>query len=148
LNALLAFIPKPVLAGLLVAAVFVASFQTWRVGGLKAENARFEIAVDQCKATNNRNKQAIETVKLINQQCIDGRRTDERAQANAVVAWTVERELLKAKANEKGDNIVEVFREPTCADFAKVNIAAICPGMVDGLRRRAENHHGIQNRNN
>lgn len=144
MNALLALIPKPVLAGLLIAAVFVATFQTWRVGGLKAENARFEVAVDQCKETNNRNKQAIETIKLINTQCLDDRRADERAQANAVVAWTVERELLKAKANEKGSNVIEVFREPTCADFAKVNINNICPGMVDGLRRRAESHNRVQ----
>lgn len=148
MNAILAFIPKTVLAGLLAAAVFVAGFQTWRVGGLKAENARYEIAVDQCKETNNRNVQAIETVKLINTQCLDERRSDETQHANAVVAWTVERELLKANANEKGNQVVEVFREPNCADFAKVNINNICPGMVDGLRRRAESHNGIQDRNN
>lgn len=145
MNALLAFIPKPVLAGLLVAAAFVAAVQTWRVGNLKVENAFFEVAVKQCKTTNDQNKTAIATVKLINTQCLDDRRSDERAHANAVVAWTVERELLKVKANEKADNVVEVFRDPDCADFAKVNITAICPGMVDGLRRRAESHNRIPN---
>ncbi len=145
MNALLAFIPKPVLAGLLVAAVFVSAFQTWRVGSLKTENALFEVAVKQCEVTDKRNKDAVEAVKLINQQCLDDRRSDERAHSNAVVAWTVERELLKVKANDKADNVVEVFREPTCADFAKVNITNICPGMVDGLRRRAESHNAIRN---
>lgn len=148
MNALLAFIPKPVLAGLLVACAFAAAVQTWRVGNLKTENAFYEVAVEQCKTTNDQNKQAIETIKLINTQCLDERRSDERQHANAVVAWTVERELLKANANEKGNTIVEVFREPNCADFAKVNITNICPGMVDGLRRRAENHNRIQDRNN
>lgn len=145
MNALLAFIPKPVLAGLLVAAAFVAAVQTWRVGNLKVENAFYEVAVQQCEVTDRRNKEAVETVKLINQQCLDDRRSDERAHANAVVAWTVERELLKVKANEKADNVVEVFREPDCADFAKINITDICPGMVDGLRRRAESHNRIRN---
>ena len=145
MNALLAFIPKPVLAGLLVAAAIIAALQTWRVGNLKTENAFFEAAVDQCVVTNGQNKDAIEFLKLQNTQCLVDRRSDERAHANAVVAWTVERELLKVKANEKADNVVEVFREPTCADFAKVNITAICPGMVDGLRRRAESHNGIRN---
>ncbi len=145
MNAILAFIPKPVLAGLLVAAVLVAALQTWRVGGLKAENAFFEAAVAQCVKTNDQNKNAIDFLKLQNTQCLDDRRSDERAHANAVVAWTVERELLKVKANEKADNVVEVFREPTCADFAKINITDICPGMVDGLRRRAESHNRIRN---
>lgn len=145
MNAILAFIPKPVLAGLLIAAVVFAGLQTWRIGGLKEENAFYEVAVEQCAKTNASNKQAIETIKLVNQQCLDGRRADESAHANAVVAWTVERELLKVKANEKADNIVEVFREPDCADFARVDINSICPGMVDGLRRRAESHNRIQN---
>ncbi len=145
MNALLAFIPKPVLAGLLIAAALVAALQTWRVGNLKTENALFEVAVQQCEVTDRRNKEAVETVKLINQQCLDDRRSDERAHQNAVVGWTIERELLKVKANEKADNVVEVFRDPTCADFAKVNINNICPGMVDGLRRRAENHSRIRN---
>ncbi len=145
MNALLAFIPKPVLAGLLIAAAFVAALQTWRVGNLKAENAFFEVAVQQCEITDRRNKEAVETVKLINQQCLDDRRSDERAHTNAVVAWTIERELLKVRANEKADNVVEVFREPDCADFAKINITDICPGMVDGLRRRAESHNRIRN---
>jgi len=145
MNALLAFIPKPVLAGLLIAAGFVAALQTWRVGNLKTENALYEVAVQQCEVTDRRNKEAVETVKLINQQCLDDRRSDERAHMNAVVGWTIERELLKVKANEKADNVVEVFREPDCADFAKVNINNICPGMVDGLRRRAENHSRIRN---
>lgn len=145
MNALLAFIPKPVLAGLLIAALFVSAIQTWRVDSLKTENALFEVAVQQCEVTDRRNKQAVEAVKLINQQCLDGRRSDERAHNNAVVAWTVERELLKVKANEKADNVVEVFREPDCADFAKINITDICPGMVDGLRRRAESHNRIRN---
>lgn len=145
MNAILAFIPKGVLAGLLVAVAFVAAVQTWRVGNLKTENALFEVAVQQCEVTDRRNKEAVEAVKLINQQCLDDRRSDERAHTNAVVAWTIERELLKVKANEKADNVVEVFREPDCADFAKVNITDICPGMVDGLRRRAENHSRVRN---
>lgn len=145
MNAILAFIPKAVLAGLLIAVAFVAAVQTWRVGNLKTENALFEVAVQQCEVTDRRNKEAVEAVKLINQQCLDDRRSDERAHTNAVVAWTIERELLKVKANEKADNVVEVFREPDCADFAKVNITNICPGMVDGLRRRAENHSRIRN---
>ena len=147
INALLAIIPKALLAGLLVGALVVAGFQTWRIGGLKEENARFEVAVEQCAATNAQNTKTIDEITGINASCIAGREADEKQHNAALIAWTVERELLKVKANEKADNVIEVFREPTCADFAKVNITSICPGMVDGLRRRAENHNRIRNQN-
>ena len=145
MNAILAFIPKPVLAGLLVAALVVSTIQSCRVDNLKTENAQYETAVEQCVTTNGQNKTAMEFMKLQNEQCLDGRRSDETIHANAVAAWTVERELLKVIADEKGNNVVEVFRDPDCADFAKINITDICPGMVDGLRRRAEDHNGIRN---
>lgn len=148
MNAILAFIPKPVLAGLLIASVVFAGLQTWRIGSLKEENARYEVAVDQCAKTNRQNKDVVEFLKLQNTQCLDGRRSDETQHANAVVAWTVERELLKARADEKAGDIVEVYREPNCADLAQLNLTDACPGLVNGLRRRAESHNGIQDRNN
>jgi hypothetical protein len=148
MNAILAFIPKTVLAGLLIAFALAAGLQTWRVGNLKAENARYEIAVDQCEATNKRNVQAIEVIKLINTQCLDGRRSDETAHANAVAAWTIEKKFLQDKQNDKAENVVEVYRDPTCEDLAKLNISNVCPGLVNGLRRRAESHNRIQDGNN
>jgi len=147
MNALLAFIPKPVLFWVAAALLAVSVVNHFRINNLQAENARYEVAVDQCAKTNRQNKDVVEFLKLQNTQCLDGRRSDETQHANAVVAWTVERELLKAKANEKGDDILEVYREPTCADLAQLNLTDACPGLVNGLRRRAENHNGIQNRN-
>jgi len=145
MNAILAFIPKPVLAGVLIVSLSISSIQSCRVDNLKDENARYETAVSQCVKTNRQNKTSMDFFKLQNKQCLDGRRSDETVHANAVAAWAVERELLKVIADEKGNNIVEVFRDPDCADFAKINITDICPGMVDGLRRRAENHNRIRN---
>ena len=60
MNALLVFIPKPVLAGLLIAAGFVAALQTWRVGNLKTENALFQVAVDQCEVTDRQIKKRLQ----------------------------------------------------------------------------------------
>jgi hypothetical protein len=148
INAILAIFPKPVLAGLLIAALIVSTIQSCRVDNLKTENAAYEVAVKQCEKTNAQNKQAISTVKLINQQCLDERRADETTHANAVVAWKVEREMLESQANEKSRDIIEVFREPSCAELAILNITDVCPAMVDGLRERADRLNGIRNGNN
>ena len=138
INAILAVVPKPVMAGLLVAAVLVAGFQTWRIGGLKEENARFEAAVDQCALTNETNTATINELTTVNAQCVEERRSDERQHEQAVTAWTIERELLKTQAEANEERVIEVFRDPTCADFARINVNDICPAFVDGVRRRAE----------
>lgn len=145
MNAILAFIPKPLLFWLSVVLLVLSVVNHFRINDLQAENARYETAVEQCAKTNRQNKQAIETVKLINQQCIADREADETRHANAVAAWNAEKKLLQEKADETAAQIVEVYRDPTCEELAKLNVTDVCPAFVDGLRRRAESNNRIQN---
>lgn len=144
MNAILAFIPKPVLFWLAVTLLVLSVVNHFRIGNLQAENARYEAAVAQCVVTNGQNKTAISFFKLQNEQCLDERRADETKLANAVAAWNAEKQILQEQANDRAETIVEVYREPNCEDFAKINITDVCPAFVDGLRRRAESNNRVQ----
>lgn len=146
-NAALAFVPKPVLAGLFIAAALMAGMQSCRVNSLQDENAQYEVAVEQCAKTNAQNKDVVEFLKLQNTQCLDERRADETNMANAVAAWNAERELLTEKAAEIEVRNVEVYREPSCAELAQMDITNVCPAFVDRMRQRAESYNGIRNGN-
>lgn len=145
MNAILAFIPKPLLFWLTVTLLFLSVVNHYRINSFQAEVARYEVAVAQCAKTNGQNKTAIEFFKLQNDQCLAGRRADETKHANAVAAWNAEKELLNSQAEDRAADIVEVYREPDCEELAKINIANVCPAFVDGLRQRADSIDRVQN---
>lgn len=147
INALLAFIPKPVFAGLVVALVASTVIQSCRVDGLKTENAKYEAAVEQCATTNAQNRKAIDFFKLQNDQCLEGRREDETKLANAAAAWAAEKEVLIEKAENVEVRNVEVYREPSCAELAQMDITNVCPDFVNRMRQRAESYNRIRNDN-
>lgn len=147
MNALLALIPKPVLLGLFIAAAVLASMQSCRVNNLQDENARYEVAVEQCAKTNKQNRTVVDFLKLQNTQCLDERRADETNLANQVAAWNAERELLTEKAAEIEIQNVEVFREPDCKELALLDINAICPAFTERLRQRTESYNRVRNDN-
>ncbi len=147
MNALLAFIPKPVFAGIVVVLLLTTGLQTCRVSDLTDENARYEVAVEQCATTNARNKDTVEFLQLQNSQCLDARRQDETQLANASAAWEAERQLLIENAANVERTTVEVFRDPDCAELAQMDINNVCPDFVDGLRQRAESYNRVRNDN-
>jgi len=145
MNALLAFIPKPLLFWLTVVLLVLTVINHFRLNDLQADNARLETAVAQCVKTNRANKTVVEFLKRQNKQCLADRQADETKLANAVAAWNAEKKLLQEQANDKAETIIEVYRDPDCAELAKINIAAVCPDLADGLRRRAESLNRVQN---
>lgn len=147
INALLAFIPKPVFAGLVIALAASTLIQSCRVDGLQSENAKYEASIEQCAKTNRQNKDVVEFMKIQNDQCLAGRREDETRLANANAAWEAERQLLVEKADNAERTTVEVYRDPDCAELAQMDITNVCPGFVDGLRERAEGYNRIRNGN-
>ena len=147
MNALLMLIPKSVLLGLVIAFGLLAGMQSCRVNNLQDENARYEVAVEQCAKTNKQNKTVVTFLKLQHTQCLDGRRADETNIANQVAAWNAERELLTEKAEEIELHNVEVYREPSCAELAQMDITNVCPDFVDRLRKRAESYNRVRNGN-
>ncbi len=144
INTILAFIPKPVFVGIVLMLALSTVVQSCRVDSLKDENARYEVAVEQCTTTNEKNKGAIDFLKLQNSQCLDGRREDETQVANQVAAWNAEKALLIEKAENVKAESIEVYRTPSCAELAQLDITAVCPDFANGLRKRAENYNGIR----
>jgi len=143
----LAFVPKPVLLGFLIAFALIAGTKSCTVNKLQKENAAYVVAVEQCVKTNTQNKNAIRTIKLINEQCLDARRADETNVANQVAAWNAEKALLTEKAAQIEIRNVEVFRDPNCSELAQMDINNICPAFVERLRQRAESYNRIRNGN-
>ena len=143
----LAFVPKPVLLGVLIAFALIAGTKSCTVNKLQKENAAYVVAVEQCVKTNAQNKDAIEFLKLQNTQRLDGRREDETNVANQVAAWNAERALLTEKAAQVEIRNVEVFRDPDCSELAQMDITNICPDFVNRMRDRAESYNRIRNGN-
>ena len=138
MGALLAFIPKPLMAGLIIALAIATGLQTCTVRKQAGEVAKAKVAVDQAKQVNTEN---LETIVDINERltdAVEGRRADERRQVETAHKWEVEREQLNALANEIRTETVEVYRDPKCADLAKLDITNICPAYVSGMRQRAD----------
>jgi len=141
------FVPKTVYAGVVVLLFTLFSLNQCELGTLRTENAAYEVAVEQCEKTNRQNKDVVEFLKLQNSQCLDGRRADETNLANQVAAWNAEKALLIEKAENVEVQNVEVYRDPSCAELAQMDINNVCPAFVDRLRERAESYNGIRNGN-
>lgn len=141
------FVPKAVYAGAVVLLFILFSINQLSLGKLRKENAAYEVAVEQCAKTNAQNKDVVEFLKLQNSQCLDARREDETRLANSAAAWEAERAALLERGQEVEIRNVEVYREPSCAELAQLDINAVCPDLANGLRRRAESYNRIRNDN-
>lgn len=138
MNAILAFFPKPVLAGLLIALSIATGLQSCTIRKQAGEVAKARVAVDQAKSINEANRTTIDELVAISDAAVEGRRANEVAHKSAVDKWVVERELLQALSNEIETVTIEVYRDPKCADLAKMDITNICPAFVSGMRQRAD----------
>lgn len=138
MTALLAFIPKPLMAGLILALGIATVAQSCTIRDQAGEVAKAIVAVDQAKQVNGENLDTINDLGTRLTAAVEGRRADEARQVTAAHNWEVERETLKARANEIETETIEVYRDPTCSDLAKINITAICPAFVSGMRQRAD----------
>lgn len=138
MNAILAFIPKQVLAGVVIALLILAGYQTGTIKKQAGEVAKAIVAVAQAKQVNTENVATIEQVSEQLKDSVEGRRADEARQVATAHKWEVERETLKALANEIRVETMEVYRDPTCSDLAKLNITNVCPAFVSGMRQRAD----------
>lgn len=138
MNALLAFVPKPVMAGLIIALGLATLAQSCTIRDQAGEVAKAIVAVDQAEQVNGENMDAINSLSVLLVDAVESRRADEARQVKTAHNWEVERETLKARANEIETETIEVYRDPTCSDLAKINITAICPAFVSGMRRRAD----------
>ena len=142
------FVPKAVYFGILVVVILALVFQSCTVKRQVAEVAKARVAVDQAKVTNVHNVGVIDDLIAKLRATVAGRQADEQAHKTAVDKWEVERDLLEVKANERETEAVEVYRDPECADLAKLNITYICPGFVDGMRERADSLNRNRNTGN
>jgi hypothetical protein len=134
-------VPAAVYAGALAVLTVLFGFNSCALDKAKTNLATARANLVTCVSVNERNKDAIDTVKLINEQCIADRQVDETKQANAVAAWVVERELLQVEASERHILEVEVYRNPSCAELAQTDINAICPELANSLRRRTDGNN-------
>ena len=143
---LINMVPATVYAGALLILITLFGFQSCALDRSKTELAQSEAALDTAVATNRRNSDAIETIKLINQQCIDDRRADETRHANARAAWAAERNELEVTANAAREiETIEVYRTPSCVELAQLDINGVCPDLANSLRERTTRNNRIRN---
>lgn len=136
---------KPLLIALAAAAMIVM-LQTWRLDKAQTELALYEVAVEQCKVTNTQNVGAIRELELAGQLCVAGREADEKLFDEVETRWELERGFLAERSKATTEQRIEVYRDPTCTDFATMDIRNICPALVDSLRRQAQSLDRVRSR--
>lgn len=146
LNRVASFVPPLVYAGLLAALALGITLQTWRLGNAKEELGAARVAVDQAVNVNEHNGGVIKDLELAGRDCVAGREADEKKFIVAEARWEVQKEALRFEAETISGQRIEVFRDPTCAEFAQLDIGSICPAIVNSLRLRASRINRIRNR--
>ena len=136
LNRVAGMVPPLVYAGLLVALSLGMTLQTWRLGNALEKLGAAQVAVDQAVHVNEQNGGVIEELELAGQECVAGREADEQKFAIAEATWSVQKEMLIRETETITGQRVEVYREPTCAEFAQLDIGGVCPALVNSLRLR------------
>lgn len=131
-------VPATVYAGALAFTLLSLSLSLWSLDRAKDNLAIVRASLVTCAAVNDTNKKTINRFTVINNKCVADREADETRHTATVATWVMERELLEALANEERTiETIEVYREPSCAELAKININDICPGLADSLRERS-----------
>ena len=133
-----------VLLGVLAAVVLIAGLQTCRLDRAKNNLASYKVAVDQCASTNEKNSGTISELALNNTMCLAGREADERVFNEVETRWEMERGFLRERSEQTEGERLEVYRDPTCADFAKMDVRALCPSLVDSLWRQSQSYHRVR----
>jgi len=146
LNRVASLVPPLVYAGLLAALGLGITLQTWRLGNAKEELGAARVAVDQAVSVNDHNGGVIKDLELAGRDCVAGRETDEKKFIVAEARWEAQKEALRFQTETIQGQRIEVFRDPTCAEFAQLDIGNICPAIVNSLRLRAARISRIRNR--
>ena len=143
---LINMLPATFYAGALLISIVLFSFQSCALDDAKSDLAVANANLDTAVATNRRNSRAIDTIKLINEQCLDDRRADETRHANARAAWASERNTLEVEANAARQiETIEVYRTPSCVELAQLDINDVCPDLANSLRERTARSNRIRN---
>lgn len=109
---------------------------------LRNENNSLRDAIAVQKATiasyeaaQSNNLLRIRELTILNNTCVDERRVDEQQNASTVARLQADLEALRTRPPK----IVreEIYRDPSCAELGRLDIAAACPALADGLRERA-----------
>jgi hypothetical protein len=146
LNRIASLVPPLVYAGLLAALALGIGLQTWRLGNAKEELGAARVAVDQAVGVNEHNGGVIKVLELAGRECVAGRETDEKKFIVAEAKWEAQKEMLRFETETILGKRIEVFRDPTCAEFAQLDIGNVCPAIVNSLRLRASRINRIRNR--
>ena len=135
-NRLVGLIPPLVWAGATIAFLVLFVAQSWRLDSCNQALGAAKVAVDTAKNVNNNNKVTVADLKDTNAACLDGRRVEEEKFQVATVEWVREQAQLQAAAQVERIREVEIYREPSCVDFAKIDISLVCPDLATQWRRR------------
>ena len=137
----------PPVAWLAIVAVLFSMFlfNSWRLDAAQKALGAAEVAVDRAEEINAANAVTMAEFQTANEQCIAGRQADEQKFSEARGDWRVEVERLAAQAQEVRVEEIEVYRDPTCADLAQLDVGASCPDLAARLRVRTESLDRIRN---
>lgn len=145
-NKFAGMVPPLVYVVALVVLVSSVALQTARLTSAHKDLGAAELAVAHAKGVNDHNSKTITELADANEACFNGRRIDEDNFTTARAKWETQREALEVLAKEVRTNEIEVYRDPSCSELARLDVSATCPALASGMRKRADRLNRIRDR--
>jgi len=146
LNRAAGLVPPMVYAAVVAALGTWSISQAWRLDSARLELREAHASVARAKNVNDDNKHLIAGFVESNAACFAGRRADADKFTVARAQWGMQRIALNATALEVRTNEIEVYRDPTCSELARVDVSLACPDLARGLRERSDRLNKIRDR--
>ena len=146
LNGFLKIVPPVAWLATCVVLLGMFLFNSWRLDDAMQELGKARAAVDRAEEINTQNGTVIADLSFRLDEIVQANAVEEAEFESARLDWSVQMERLRAQAQEVRVEEIEVYRDPTCADLAQLDVGASCPDLAKRLRVRTDSLDRIRNR--
>lgn len=108
---------------------------------LVASSEAAKIKIERMEEAADRADQQIDLLAGDLKQCVVERAVDEATNAEIVENLSLRVAGYEARIEFMEQSREEIYREPSCAELARLDLAAACPAIVDRVRTQAARHH-------
>lgn len=119
---------------LLVLSILVNGFFWGHIKRVHEDLGVLEVSLANAVEANRANVSTIDELIGRVEMCVMEREVDEAANATTVAALRQELEALRAREPEIIRVREEIYRDPSCEELGRTDVAAVCPGIADSVR--------------
>ena len=126
-----------ILGGALGVTVIAILFLWNQVGDLREELGTAKAGLAQAGKTNENNVAKIDDLLADKNKCEEERQVDRND--NLATVSALKKDLLAAESASSKVRVEtrEIFREPSCDEYGRIDINAVCPALAVSVRNTA-----------